>query len=1291
MTSTHLFGKATLAVALLGTAVSSSGDAQACGGLFCNAAQPVNQAAERIIFASNDDGTVTAVIEIQYEGPSEEFAWVLPVPPGETEVGVGSTISLDRIEAQSNPSYFLQVVFDEACGAVTPAPNSPVTPGATPPMASGDVLVDESGVVVVASGSAGPYDYEQIAVDPDLDDPAQVAVDWLVDNGYDVGELGPDVLRPYLEQDMNLLAFRLTKGSDTGSIRPIRLSYESDQPFIPLRPTAVAANPDMGIKVWVLGDSRAIPQNYLHLELNEARIDWFNPNGTYNDVVIAAADEAGGQGFVTEMAGPAGNFAEAAYQTWEQYNWENLRTGQFGSLDAFFQTAVYSFGSYDGFIDVMSDPETVPLREGATPEQFITCPYCYFQADVAVRNDAYPSTPYDPATDPLNDIDISQFLSEMDRLVVSPLADTRTLFEENSTVTRFYTTMSADEMTADPAFDFNPDLEDVSNAHQATQIMQCNGESEWRIEFDSGIAITGDGRTWPVEADSEMAYNLRVVQLSTSGEGDVIDDNAAAVGALLADLGIGEFDEEAAVDDDEPTTTATDEDEDEESDDSEPSTEDDTDADDGESDEDVSSEADDSDGGGGCSVASTGNGPTSMAWLGLLGLSLLLRRRKGKIGKVNALLAFAGVLTFLGDDAEACGGLFCDAAQPVNQAAERIIFAQNDDGTVTGVIEIQYEGPSEEFAWVLPVPPGETEVGVGSQISLDRIEAQSNPTYTLRQVLAPECINDSLASDDSAQDPTTSAPPSPEEPREPGVEVVASGTAGPYDYEQIAVDPDLDDPAQVAVDWLLDNGYDVGELGPDVLRPYLEEGLNLLAFRLTKGNDAGSIRPIRLTYESEQPFIPLRPTAVAANPDMGIKVWVLGNSRAIPSNYLHLELNEARIDWFNPNSTYNDVIIAAADEAGGQGFVTEQAGPASAFAEAAYQRWEAENWETLRTGQFSSLQEFLQLAVNVFGSYDGFIDLLGDPETVPLREGATAEQFLACLDCYFEVDVAVRNEAYPSTPYDPGTDPLNDLNVATFLSEMDRLVISPLADTRTLFEENSTVTRFYTTMSADEMTADPAFDFNPELEDVSNAHIAEQVLQCTGDTEWRIEFDTGIVVEGNGRTWPVLEDSDIPFNLRVLQLSTSGAGDVIEDNTAEVGQLLADLGIGSGPEDIATPDDTQDDDPAEDEPNPDDPVAEETDVEEATDGSETTDSQATDAESTDEDAEPSDEATDEEPTNETDAATDDVNVEDDVADGGDDGCGCSVVGQARQAGGLSWLGLLGIALLARRRRSVTRL
>ena len=50
-----------LGAALLGGVTLASSPAEACGGFFCSAQQPVNQAAERIIFADNGDGTITAL------------------------------------------------------------------------------------------------------------------------------------------------------------------------------------------------------------------------------------------------------------------------------------------------------------------------------------------------------------------------------------------------------------------------------------------------------------------------------------------------------------------------------------------------------------------------------------------------------------------------------------------------------------------------------------------------------------------------------------------------------------------------------------------------------------------------------------------------------------------------------------------------------------------------------------------------------------------------------------------------------------------------------------------------------------------------------------------------------------------------------------------------------------------------------------------------------------------------------------------------------------------------------
>jgi MYXO-CTERM domain-containing protein len=64
-------------------------------------------------------------------------------------------------------------------------------------------------------------------------------------------------------------------------------------------------------------------------------------------------------------------------------------------------------------------------------------------------------------------------------------------------VTRLRTAISAVEMTEDPIFAFNRDLEDVSNVHVATQHVGCDGESP---DYEHAIIELADGRRLGAEA-----------------------------------------------------------------------------------------------------------------------------------------------------------------------------------------------------------------------------------------------------------------------------------------------------------------------------------------------------------------------------------------------------------------------------------------------------------------------------------------------------------------------------------------------------------------------------------------------------------------------------------------------------------------------------------------------------------------------------------------------------------------------------------------------------------------------
>ena len=494
--------------------------ASACGGLFCsNPSQPVNQTAERIVFSSESDGSVTAIIEIRYTGTAARFAWVLPVA-GSPAVGVSTTAALDRLQRATNPTYQLTTTVEGQCRDSASGVFTANAGGAADTSAAASDA-GMSRVTVVDSGAVGPYDYVVIHVDPAATPLATVAVDWLNANGYFVQATGSELLEPYLATGMNLLAFRLTSGADVGSIRPVTVGFGPGLASIPIRPTATAAEDDMGGLVWVLGPARAVPVEYASLELDEALINWLNPSSTYADVVTQAANESGGQGFVTEMAGDAAPLAESVWGTYEQQNWEAIRANDPATADGtLLQNAIYALFGLDGLREAIAT--LVPIPAGVTADELVNCVGCYYPWGSAIPG-----------------FDRAAFLAALDAQVVLPMRQARALFETHAEVTRLFTTMSASEMTRDPSFDFNPDLPDVSNVHTGTRVVECSpslyqSQAPWRATLPDGRVVRGTGSSWPfTPGTSDLPANARILRVGTSGAGAVLTDNGARIQAML--------------------------------------------------------------------------------------------------------------------------------------------------------------------------------------------------------------------------------------------------------------------------------------------------------------------------------------------------------------------------------------------------------------------------------------------------------------------------------------------------------------------------------------------------------------------------------------------------------------------------------------------------------------------------------------------------------------------------------------------------------------------------------------
>jgi len=512
----------------------------------------------------------------------------------------------------------------------------------------------------------------------------------------------------------------------------------------------------------------------------------------------------------------------------------------------------------------------------------------------------------------------------------------------------------------------------------------------------------------------------------------------------------------------------------------------------------------------------------------------------------------------LSSTAHACGGFWCSLDAPVDQTAEQIIFVDDEGDTMTAIIQIAYRGPSEKFAWVIPIP-GDPTISVSSNTAFERLAAATAPTYELDRTVVGTCMADPDEGGFAdggvlyrgALDAGSSEPHSP-------VIVIDQGSVGPYDYATIAVDDSAREPAQAALDWFTLNGYDLTGVDADVLGPYLADGLNLLAFKLTKAaeQEVGTIRPVVLTYQGDAPSIPIRPTAVAAEDDMGILVWVVAAARAVPENYKSLVLNEALIDWFNPRYTYDAVVTRAADEAGGQGFVTELAGPSKAPADAVFTTNEADGLASLEAATYVDGLDAIWGATRWFREWDGWRDAVAAGVVLP--DGVSLDDF------------ARDPESYRDTA---------QVDAARFLKALRDEVVTPVLETQRLLASRPELTRLYTTMSADEMTIDPAFTFNADLPDVSNHHVARQTVECDAsvterEAPWRIELPQGDVVHGAGYTWPV-DASMVPANRRIEQLSNTGEGEVLEDRSADIAAVLHALPAGAPAADAATADATR--------------------------------------------------------------------------------------------------------------------
>jgi hypothetical protein len=528
-------------VAIVGFAlVNVSSDANACGCFTPpDPSVPIVQAGERIAFAMAD-GQVTAHIQIQYQGTATDFGWLLPLPSVPTlELGIDELFT--QLTNQTQPKYKIQRVYEGRC-SFDPANRGGGFGNGTPTAggaggASGGDTAQDPGSPLIIQDSVGPYDYAVLKADS-----KDAMLKWLADNRYFVPTGTDDAVGPYIHTGAYFLALKLKKGNDVGDLQPVVVHYASDLPMIPLVLTSVAANPHMGIQVWMLGDGRAIPRNYYHTVINDAKLDWINGSANYNDVIIAATGEAPDKhSFVTEYAGTAAVMRNTLNPP-GRFGDEMTLASQLNDVSFVQYMFQHNYPLTTQTLGVLQ--KYIPLPPGLK-----NVPAAQFYQSLSYYLGSYRQQNPDQFVGWQENFQPAQMAADLQERVVKPTLAAGALFDQHPYLTRMYTTLSPEDMNKDPVFSYNPGLRDWPNVHNGILTFHCGffgdrgvantaatlrTEAGWVVDYPSGTGLSNGVFTPPGGPSSQ-----RIEILREQGSPDVLTDNTSKISNALGGGGCG--------------------------------------------------------------------------------------------------------------------------------------------------------------------------------------------------------------------------------------------------------------------------------------------------------------------------------------------------------------------------------------------------------------------------------------------------------------------------------------------------------------------------------------------------------------------------------------------------------------------------------------------------------------------------------------------------------------------------------------------------------------------------------
>jgi hypothetical protein len=326
-----------------------------------------------------------------------------------------------------------------------------------------------------------------------------------------------------------------------------------------------------------------------------------------------------------------------------------------------------------------------------------------------------------------------------------------------------------------------------------------------------------------------------------------------------------------------------------------------------------------------------------------------LGARHGNAIRLVTLLTAASGVFIAGheNDAVACGACYANQSESTIVNDHRMALSISPNVTVLWD-QIAYSGNPTEFAYVIPARRG-TRLEVSNDGWFAALDASTRPIIMAPQSIGSPSRPSSPPSSGfrprtssgwgccmSTSETTTAesgpawgaadagAAGSPEETRADPVQILSQEVVGPYETVTLR----SEDP-QALFEWLVGNDFSIPEASRPIVEDYVKAGLDFIAMRMRPSptQQARAMEPIRILAPGADPNLPLRMMRIGSGANLGITLFVIGESRWRAKTFPNVTVDPSQIVWDYAKNKSNYVQLAQLAMTAGdsRGWITEYA------------------------------------------------------------------------------------------------------------------------------------------------------------------------------------------------------------------------------------------------------------------------------------------------------------------------------------------------------------------------------